>query len=149
VGQLLVPSGSINVVPGRCQFTLDMRAPSNGQRDALVNDILASLATTCERRQVRYTLEETMRASAAPSAPEWQKRWERAVDALGVPLHCMPSGAGHDAMKLFEVMPQAMLFVRGQNSGISHNPLESTTSDDMQLAVDAFSLLLENLAAEF
>ena len=149
VGQLLVPSGSINVVPGRCQFTLDMRAPSNGQRDALVNDILASLATTCERRQVRYTLEETMRASAAPSAPEWQKRWECAVDALGVPLHCMPSGAGHDAMKLFEVMPQAMLFVRGQNSGISHNPLESTTSDDMQLAVDAFSLLLENLAAEF
>jgi beta-ureidopropionase / N-carbamoyl-L-amino-acid hydrolase len=149
VGQLLVPSGSINVVPGRCQFTLDMRAPSNNQRDALVNDILASLATICERRQVRYTLEETMRASAAPSAPEWQKRWERAVDALGVPLHFMPSGAGHDAMKLFEVMPQAMLFVRGQNSGISHNPLESTTSDDMQLAVEAFSVLLEKLAAEY
>ncbi|MFM2275281.1 MAG: decarboxylase [Pseudomonadota bacterium] len=149
VGQLLVPSGSINVVPGRCQFTLDMRAPSNSQRDALVNDILASLATICERRQVHYTLEETMRASAAPSAPGWQKRWERAVDALGVPLHCMPSGAGHDAMKLFEVMPQAMLFVRGQNSGISHNPLESTTSDDMQLAVEAFSVLLENLAAEY
>ena len=52
-------------------------------------------------------------------------------------------------MKLHEVMPQAMLFVRGENSGISHNPLESTTSDDMQLAVEAFSVLLENLAAEF
>jgi N-carbamoyl-L-amino-acid hydrolase len=36
--------------------------------------------------------------------------------------------------------------VRGQNSGISHNPLESTTSDDMQLAVDAFSALLDQLA---
>jgi acetylornithine deacetylase/succinyl-diaminopimelate desuccinylase-like protein len=47
----------------------------------------------------------------------------------------MPSGAGHDAMKLHEVMPQAMLFVRGLNAGISHNPLESTTADDMQLAV--------------
>ena len=46
----------------------------------------------------------------------------------------MPSGAGHDAMKLHEIMPQAMLFVRGQNAGISHNPLESSTSDDMQLA---------------
>jgi N-carbamoyl-L-amino-acid hydrolase len=60
----------------------------------------------------------------------------------------MPSGAGHDAMKLHEVMPQAMLFVRGQNSGISHNPLESTTSDDMQLAVEAFARLLDDLAAE-
>ncbi len=28
-----------------------------------------------------------MRAAAAPSAPAWQQRWERAVDALGVPLH--------------------------------------------------------------
>ena len=85
-----------------------------------------------------------MRAAAAPSAPDWQQRWEAAVDALGVPLYRMPSGAGHDAMKLHEVMPQAMLFVRGINSGISHNPLESSTSDDIQLAVDAFQLLLTN-----
>jgi N-carbamoyl-L-amino-acid hydrolase len=61
----------------------------------------------------------------------------------------MTSGAGHDAMKLHEVMPQAMLFVRGENSGISHNPLESSTNDDMQLAVDAFSQLLNQLSSEF
>ena len=146
VGQLLVPNGSTNVVPGRCRFTLDMRAPTDPQRDALVADILAAVRDVCERRQVRYTLEETMRAAAAPSATPWQARWEKAVESLGVPLHRMPSGAGHDAMKLHEVMPQAMLFVRGQNSGISHNPLESTTSDDMQLAVDAFSHLLNQLA---
>ena len=149
VGQLLVPNGSTNVVPGRCQFTLDMRAPTDTQRDALVNDILDKFKAVCERRQVRYTLEETMRAAAAPSAPAWQQRWEQAIDSLGVPLHRMPSGAGHDAMKLHEVMPQAMLFVRGENSGISHNPLESSTSDDMQLAVDALSTLLHQLAADF
>ena len=149
VGQLMVPNGSTNVVPGRCQFTLDMRAPTNAQRDAMVNDILSQFKTICERRQVRYTLEETMRAAAAPSAPAWQQRWEHAVDSLGVPLHRMPSGAGHDAMKLHEVMPQAMLFVRGENSGISHNPLESSTNDDMQLAVDAFTQLLNQLSTEF
>jgi len=148
VGQLRVPNGSTNVVPGRCQFTLDLRAPNDAQRDALVADVLAALAEIAERRQCRYTLEETMRAAAAPSAPDWQQRWERAVSALGVPLHRMPSGAGHDAMKLHELLPQAMLFVRGQNAGISHNPLESTTSDDMQLAVDAFAQLLEQLATD-
>lgn len=146
IGMLEVPSGSINVVPGECRFSLDLRAPSDPQRDALVNDVLAELAAICERRGVRYTLEETMRASAAPSAPGWQQRWERAVDALGVPVHRMPSGAGHDAMKLHEVMPQAMLFVRGQNSGISHNPRESTTRDDMQLAALAMQGLLDDLA---
>ncbi|SEU17381.1 2-oxo-4-hydroxy-4-carboxy-5-ureidoimidazoline decarboxylase [Variovorax sp. OV084] len=148
VGMLEVPSGSINVVPGRCKFSLDLRAPNNAQRDALATDVVNALKDICERRGVRYELEETMRASAAPSAPAWQQRWEKAVDALGIPLFRMPSGAGHDAMKLHEVMPQAMLFVRGINSGISHNPLESSTNDDIQLAVQAFQLLLENLTAE-
>jgi beta-ureidopropionase / N-carbamoyl-L-amino-acid hydrolase len=148
IGIWNVPGGSTNVVPGRCQFTLDLRAPNDPQRDALVADVLAQLKAICERRGVGHSVEETMRAAAAPSAPAWQQRWERAVESLGVPLHRMPSGAGHDAMKLHEVMPQAMLFVRGQNSGISHNPLESTTSNDMQLAVQAFQALLDNLAEE-
>jgi beta-ureidopropionase / N-carbamoyl-L-amino-acid hydrolase len=148
IGILNVPGGSTNVVPGRCQFTLDLRAPNDPQRDAMVRDVLGRMQEIGVRRGVRFTSEQTMRAAAAPSAPEWQQRWERAVDALGVPLHRMPSGAGHDAMKLHEVMPQAMLFVRGQNSGISHNPLESTTSDDIELAVQAYALLLDNLAKE-
>ena len=146
IGMLQVPSGSINVVPGRCEFSLDLRAPLNARRDALANDVLAELRAICERRGVQFTVEETMRAAAAPSAPEWQARWENAVEALGAPLFKLPSGAGHDAMKLHEIMPQAMLFVRGENAGISHNPLESSTADDMQLAVDAFSHLIDKLA---
>ena len=145
IGQWHVPNGSINVVPGRCQFSLDLRAPTDAQRDALCADVMAELKAICERRGVRYTLEETMRAAAAPSAPAWQARWTQAVHDLGVPLFELPSGAGHDAMKLHEIMPQAMLFVRGMNGGISHNPLESTTCDDMQLAVDAFQHLLDHL----
>ena len=148
MGQLAVPNGSINVVPGRCTFSLDMRAPNDAQRDALVADVMAQLTQICERRGVRCTTELTMSVAAAPSAPEWQARWERAVTALGVALFKLPSGAGHDAMKLHAVMPQAMLFVRGENAGISHNPLESTTSDDMQLCVDAFNHLLNQLATE-
>ncbi|HWI83237.1 2-oxo-4-hydroxy-4-carboxy-5-ureidoimidazoline decarboxylase [Ramlibacter sp.] len=148
IGTLQVPGGSINVVPGRCVFTLDLRAPNDPQRDAMVADVLAELAAVCERRGVRYTLEQTMQVAAAPSAPHWQALWEQAVAALGVPVFRMPSGAGHDAMKLHHVMPQAMLFVRGQNLGISHNPLESTTSDDIQLAVEACLRLLDQLAAQ-
>ena len=148
VGILQVPAGSINVVPGRCQFSLDLRAPANAQRDRLATDVLIELEAICKRRGVQHRLTETMRASAAPSAPAWQARWETAVASLGLPLHRMPSGAGHDAMQIHTCMPQAMLFVRGQNSGISHNPLESTTSADMQLAIAAFTRLTDNLASE-
>ncbi len=148
IGLLNVPGGSINVVPGRCLFSLDMRAPTDAQRDALVNDVLAQLEGICDKRGLRYSTEETLRAAAAPSHSAWQARWEKAVAHCGLPVYRMPSGAGHDAMKLHTVMPQAMLFVRGENSGISHNPLESTTSDDMQLCLQAFDHLLSQLQQE-
>lgn len=146
VGLLQVPAGSINVVPGRCQFSLDLRATTNAVRDALADDVRAELERLCARRGLAFTLEEAMAVSAAPSAPAWQQRWEAAVAALGLPVHRMPSGAGHDAMKLHEVMPQAMLFVRGGNAGISHNPLETITADDAELCVAAFMNLIEGLA---
>ncbi|MGQ0599066.1 2-oxo-4-hydroxy-4-carboxy-5-ureidoimidazoline decarboxylase [Aquabacterium sp.] len=145
VGVLHVPAGSVNVVPGRCQFTLDLRAPDNAQRDAMMADVQKQLADICQRRGLRFQLECTMQASAAPSDPAWQARWEAAVAKVGLPVFRLPSGAGHDAMKLHERMPQAMLFVRGGNAGISHNPLETITNDDAQLCVDAFMHLLEQL----
>jgi len=148
VGMLEVPNGSINVVPGRCKFSLDIRATTNEVRDACASDVLAELERICARRGLHYRLEETMRAAAAPSAPGWQRRWERAVESLGLPLHRMPSGAGHDAMKMHEAMPQAMLFMRGLNAGISHNPLEAITNDDADLAVRAFAHLLDQLTIE-
>jgi beta-ureidopropionase / N-carbamoyl-L-amino-acid hydrolase len=147
VGMLQVPSGSINVVPGRCDFSLDLRAPTDAQRDALARDVLAHAQAIASHRGTQFRAEETMRAPAAPSDPLWMSRWEAAVSAVGAPLHRMPSGAGHDAMKLHESMPQAMLFVRGENSGISHNPLESSTAHDIDLAVRAMQHLLEGVSA--
>jgi N-carbamoyl-L-amino-acid hydrolase len=64
---------------------------------------------------------------------------------MGLPLFHLPSGAGHDAMKLHGHLPQAMLFVRGGNAGISHNPLETVTNDDAQRAVKVFMNLLDAL----
>jgi len=148
IGMLQVPNGSINVVPGRCAFSLDLRATTNAARDALAADVRTELARICEARGLACTLEQPMIAAAAPSAPPWQARWEAAVAAQGLPVFRMPSGAGHDAMKLHELMPQAMLFLRGGNSGISHNPLETITADDTELCVAAFTQLLENLAKE-
>ncbi len=149
MGMLNVPNGSINVVPGRCRFSLDIRATTDDARDACAADVLAELQRIAERRGLHFTVEPTMRAAAAPSDVQLQARWERAVAALGLPVHRLPSGAGHDAMKLHEVMPQAMLFLRGGNSGISHNPLESISNDDTQLCVEAFQNFLNQCAQDF
>ena len=148
VGMLQVPAGSVNVVPGRCLFSLDLRATTNHARDSLAADVKADLARICRVRGVSCTLTPTASNAAAPCTPQWQSRWEAAVQSLGLPVFRMPSGAGHDAMKLHEAMPQAMLFMRGGNAGISHNPLETITADDTELCVAAFQQLVEGLARE-
>lgn len=145
VGQIQVPGGSINVIPGECVFTLDMRAPTDPQRDALVADIVKEAHAIAARRQVQFECTEVMRASAAPSDPAWQARWEKAVAKIGQPVFKLNSGAGHDAMKMHTIMPQAMLFVRGGNRGISHNPLEIITAEDATLATQAFEALLDQI----
>lgn len=144
VGILNVPAGSINVIAGRCQFSLDLRATTDAARDALDGAVREALQAICQRRGLHFKLDRTMSATAAPSDPALQARWEQAVQALGLPVFRLPSGAGHDAMKLHELMPQAMLFLRGGNAGISHNPLETITADDAELCVQAFQQLLES-----
>ena len=146
VGQFQVPNGSINVVPGRCELSLDIRAPRDAQRDAAVLDILDELRRIAERRGVRTACREVMRAAAAPADPVLRDAWRRAVRGLGLPAFELPSGAGHDAMHFDGFCPQAMLFVRCGNGGISHNALETITREDAQLAVDAFLALLDDLA---
>jgi N-carbamoyl-L-amino-acid hydrolase len=145
VGQLCVPSGSINVVPGACEFSIDLRAPTDAQRDALETNIHEALQAIATVRGVSLAMDRILAVSAAPSDAALQARWEAAVQSLGLPVHRLNSGAGHDAMKLHTLMPQAMLFVRGENAGISHNPLESTTSHDIDLAVQAFLQLLNGI----
>lgn len=147
VGQLEVPGGSTNVVPGRCRLSLDVRAPDDGQRDRAVDDMLAALDEISQRRGVQVRKELSLRAPAAPCDATLKSVWADAVAALGVPVYELPSGAGHDAMLMARWCPQAMLFVRCGNGGISHNPLETMTADDAELAVAAFDEFLKRLDA--
>ncbi|ANN69296.1 allantoate amidohydrolase [Bordetella bronchialis] len=146
VGRLEVPNGSINVIPGCCQLSLDVRAPDDKVRDAALADIDAEIAAICHRRGVRHAMEEIMRVPATPCAPAQRALWSAAIAAHGVPVHELPSGAGHDAMMVANVAPVSMLFVRCGNGGISHNPLESVTSEDVQLAGQVAETFLLGLA---
>ncbi|GAA4338762.1 hypothetical protein GCM10023144_36190 [Pigmentiphaga soli] len=147
VGVLDVPGGSVNVVPGACVLSLDVRAAEDAVRDAALADIEREIDVICARRGVAVRSEELLRAAAAPCAPARMAQWARAIEATGLPAFELPSGAGHDAMKLAEAVPVSMLFVRCGNGGISHNPLETMTADDAQLAGELMLAFLEDNAA--
>lgn len=148
VGILEVPSGSVNVIPGACRLSLDIRAADDATRDAAVADVMAKVDEICRRRDIAW--EETQPATsvpAAPCSPEHRTLWREVLAAQGHSVLELPSGAGHDAMILGRVVPQSMLFVRCGNGGISHNPLETITAEDAQLAGAAVEGFLLALAA--
>ena len=146
VGQLQVPQGSVNVIPGRCELSLDVRAGDDATRDAAMQDIGTAIERIAAARSVVIEREPLLRAAAAPCDATLQQVLSNALEALGLPAHALPSGAGHDAMVIAPLVPTAMLFTRCGNGGISHNPLETMTADDAQLAARVMDQVLRAMS---
>jgi allantoate deiminase/N-carbamoyl-L-amino-acid hydrolase len=134
VGQLEVPNGSVNVIPGACRFSLDVRAADDAVRDAAVADILKEIDAICARRSIEAKLECILKASAVPCAPWLMQQLAASTERSGVKPFQLTSGAGHDAMAIAAMTDVAMLFTRCGNGGISHNPLETMTADDAEIS---------------
>jgi len=144
VGQLEVPGGSVNVIPGSCRLSLDIRAALDAVRLAAVDDILAGIKAICSRRGIDYKPWKLLDADAAPCAPRLMDGLGAAIERAGLARFDLPSGAGHDAMRMAQIADVAMLFVRCGNGGISHNPLETMTADDADIAGQVLLDFLRN-----
>ena len=143
VGKLEALPGAVNVIPGRVRFTLDLRGPVDAQREAAVRDVLALMQAICTRRRCTLRADKMHDEPVAACAPRLMEQMDRAVQAEGVKLRRLPSGAGHDGMAIQAIADIAMLFVRCRH-GISHNPAEAISADDAGLAARVFLRFIEN-----
>src|SRR5690606_39479807 len=100
VGQLQVPGGSVNVVPGACHLSLDVRAGDDATRDAALADIDAAIEQIAARRGVTWQCEPLLQGPAVPCSPEYRGYWREALQRQGLPVVELPSGAGHDAVMM-------------------------------------------------
>jgi allantoate deiminase len=145
VGVAQVQPAAINVIPARVDFTIDARAPDDTVRHAMVRDLLAECEAVAARRGVSLVVEPFMDSPATAMAPDLVAALEDAVRSVGVPLLRLPSGAGHDAVAMANLCPAAMLFVRCKG-GISHNPAESITVEDADVAARVLVEAVRRLA---
>ncbi|WP_166238671.1 Zn-dependent hydrolase [Paenibacillus turpanensis] len=141
VGSLRTLPGVGNVIPGRVEFTVDIR---HSARDAL-HRFAVETATGFNRiaadRGVVVSWQESLSVAPVPMDSGLVRKWEAVCRDEGVDYRLMSSGAGHDAMIFARVCPAAMLFVPSRD-GISHHPDEYT--DAGQLALGA-CLLAETM----
>jgi acetylornithine deacetylase/succinyl-diaminopimelate desuccinylase-like protein len=131
VGQLDVEPGAANVIPGRVRVSVDVRAPDRPRLDSLV---------------AALELEPDFRLEPVPMAERPLAALRDEIERRGLPVVELPSGAGHDAAILAAAgVPTAMLFVRSLNGGVSHSPDETSSEDDVALAVDILTAALTTL----
>lgn len=146
VGKLAVADGgAINVIPGRVEFTVDVRSGDDATRRKAVQEIEQAFRKIAAARRVRLEWTPLQELGAAPCDAKEQQRLAITIEALGLPVMRLPSGAGHDAMQFSGLLPICMLFVRCGNGGISHSPRETMTAEDAEIATAVLLRYLENL----
>jgi hydantoinase/carbamoylase family amidase len=146
VGALAVHPGAPNSVPGRVNFSIDVRAPVDEARYEAVLAMAAALERIADSRNVDLSLTQTHDAPAVACAKRLQARLADAVASCGLHVRYLPSGAGHDAMAVADLCDVAMLFVRCKG-GVSHTPAESISEADAQVAVDVLISFLRKFKA--
>lgn len=145
VGELEVRPGASNVVPGGARITVEVRHASPiACRDAMTA-IRSEAETICARRGVELAWQERPGYRATSMDAGLVRMLGESVADVGVRVRELPSGAGHDAVNIAEIAPVAMLFVRCEG-GISHNPAESVTEDDVAVAIRVMRGFMERLS---
>jgi allantoate deiminase/N-carbamoyl-L-amino-acid hydrolase len=145
VGMLEVPGGAINVIPGRCQLSIDVRSGSDAVRDSAVADLGTEIGRIALRRGVAIEQRRVLEVASVPCDLTLQEAFAMSVRRVtGGSARRLPSGAGHDAMMMAGLTPVGMLFVRCGNGGISHHPLETLSAADAGLAARVFEDFLQH-----
>jgi beta-ureidopropionase / N-carbamoyl-L-amino-acid hydrolase len=146
MGSVKTFPGIVTAVVGRCEATLD-------QRD-LSAEVLATMYRQAREASTRFAQEEGCTV-------EWSRIWsiepvpfhptllefcKQAIEETAKVSHSLPSGPLHDAAEVSRAgIPTVMMFVQSAG-GISHNKIEDTREEHLELAVTALDKLATKTA---
>ncbi|MEQ8967850.1 MAG: M20 family metallo-hydrolase [Azospirillaceae bacterium] len=138
VGRFEVPSASHSVVPGRVAFVVDLRHPAQEGVDGLEAEVRETVRAIGEERGLDVTIEPFFSNPARPFHDDVRSAIARAAAAHGLPVHDLPSWAGHDAWNMAPLAPSGMIFIPCRD-GVSHNEAEHAEPRHL---IDAANVLL-------
>ncbi|MGA0562959.1 allantoate amidohydrolase [Ancylobacter sp. VNQ12] len=142
VGRMHIDPGSINVIPSRVVFTVDLRSGSDMSRREALERFEREAHRIADLRHLGVVISAFHEVGTVPCFRDLQLRLRNAIADLGHSSVSMASGAGHDGQAMSKLCPIGMLFVRCRG-GISHNPAEYASPEDMGLAAAALVRFIE------
>jgi beta-ureidopropionase / N-carbamoyl-L-amino-acid hydrolase len=137
-GRITLDPGAPSIVPGAAEMLFQFRDTDPAMLATLEKEVEA-LVLQANQGPCRVRIAATSRSTPRQMDAGFQTMLERAAEHHAPGLHQrMPSGAGHDAQILAEVMPSAMLFVPSIG-GVSHHYSEDTAEADIVLGCQVFA----------
>lgn len=141
VGSCVTRPGIVTAVVGECVITLDQRHMEADQLAAMLAAAKEASAAYAAEEGCEVAWERIWRIEPIPFHPELIDMGEAAVRAVSGNAHRLPSGPLHDAAEVARAgIPTVMLFVQSLR-GISHNKIEDTLEEHLQLSVRALDRL--------
>lgn len=145
VGSIGAKPGATNVIAGEAYATLDLRHASDTVREQALAELTRAAKSIAAGRGLAATWKAHLEQRAVLMDRFLVEQVELAIRKSGCEPYRMASGAGHDAMIIAEKVPSAMIFLRTPG-GISHDPAESVSVQDVACALECGMHLLEQLA---
>lgn len=146
VGSIQAQPGAGNVIPGRVEFTIDIRSAEDAVRKQAVTAIIDHLHEVCGQRHLEITIDTVHDESSEECDKGLIGHISDAIARCQPRVLELPSGAGHDVMVMSHLTPSGLIFVRCAG-GISHNPAESITMEDAVLGAEVMLQSVLNLSA--
>lgn len=147
VGVFSISPGAMNVIPGRAELGVDVRGIDHALVQAVIAEIEETARTIAHKRGLKMDISLISQSRPLRIAPERVQALMAVCRDLGVPAIPMISRAGHDAMYLGRLGPVSMIFVRNP-AGVSHNPAELATEEDIIIATRTLAAYLALRATE-
>ena len=148
VGQLITSPGAPNVIPGNVEFTVDLRAEKDCDRDLAFLRIKQKFKFIANKRGVEIIFTVTHVAKSIDCDPRLIEVIGSAISELGWSVENLPSGAGHDAAAMASLVPVGMVFLRCKD-GISHSPEESISNEDASIGIEVLSEVVRKIADDY
>ena len=143
IGSCTTLPGIVTSVVAECRLTLDQRHLEAAALARMWQEAQDAAQHFAREGHVTMDWERLWRIEPRPFHPELLRRCDAAIAQTGAPVHRLPSGPLHDAAEVARAgVPTAMLFVQSLH-GISHNKLEDTDEQHLELAIVAFDKLAD------
>jgi allantoate deiminase len=147
IGVFSVTPGGINTIPGRVDYTLDIRDIDMERRRIGVRRILQAAEECSVMFGVTHECECIKDEQSKAMSPKVMNAIEEACISVNAPYMEIPSGAFHDSLPMAGVCDTGMIFIPSKD-GISHSPQESSSWSDICLGVDILCSTLLTLAKQ-